>query len=92
MAALRECVCGCGREIPRQFVRVNLQAFTVMLELMEWDRFRWFGLEARRRNPESGWHSEELDRFMLDGATYYSEMLDVLHEQLPISAWDSRNT
>jgi hypothetical protein len=35
-----ECVCGCGREIPKKFVDRNFTAAAVALELLAWDKNR----------------------------------------------------
>jgi hypothetical protein len=70
-----ECVCGCGREVPRRLVPTNLVAFLLALELAEWDRFRVLMREGTG-NPFGA------DDFITDGANCYQRSLAVLHGEL----------
>ncbi|HEY2478924.1 MAG TPA: SHOCT domain-containing protein [Solirubrobacterales bacterium] len=64
-----ECVCGCGREIPKKFVDRNFIAAAVALELLTWDKNRAF--------PGPG--PEGREGLIARGAECYERLLYSLH-------------
>jgi hypothetical protein len=80
--AVRQCFCGCGRDVSRP---LNLSAFVLGMELMEWDRFRWEMRGIGELEPEAAISAStlaEMDRFIADGATLFRETIEVLHGDL----------
>jgi hypothetical protein len=70
-----ECVCGCGTEIPKRLIPTNLVASMLMLELAEWDRFRFNAAKAGL----DGFDVDALDGFIEDGGLCFQRSLLVLH-------------
>lgn len=70
-----ECACGCGTDIPKRLVPTNLVTYLLLIELAEWDRFR-FQLEIAGFD-----RSENTDVFLDDGALCYDRSIEVLHGQ-----------
>ncbi len=80
------CICGCGTPITgRPLTDANLQASTVALELLAWDRTRAAG---RVKAEEAEWVESLINR----GALQYRRLLDSIHgerESAPIAAGES---
>jgi hypothetical protein len=66
-----ECVCGCGREVPKRQTERNFTAATVALELLAWDK--------NRLSPVSG--PEGREGLIARGADCYQRLLYAIHEE-----------
>ena len=75
-----DCVCQCGRQVP---VEINSDAVMLMLELVEFDRFRALLRSSDARNGV-GLDLSNTDSFIGDGATLYRHALDSMHGE---SSW-----
>jgi len=81
-----ECICGCGTQIERGLVDAHLQATSVALELLAWDKERTAGRIPREE-------AEAIDSLIHRGALQYRRLLDTIHaerEAAPLSegeAW-----
>lgn len=75
MGVGRQCVCGCGRELPRRRVATNLLAFEVMGELVEFDRLRYLMQMSESYEPDN------LDAFINDGVYTYESVINYLHDE-----------
>lgn len=85
------CICGCGTPIGRKLTEANLQASTIALELLVWDRTR-----AGGRIPAD--EAEAIDGLIHRGALQYRRLLDTIHgarEAAPLeqgSSWLEEST
>lgn len=80
-----ECVCGCGTRIERSLVETHLQATTVALELLVWDK-------ARTEGRISAEETEMVDSLIHRGALQYQRLLDTIHgerETAPLAEGES---
>jgi hypothetical protein len=78
MSASPECVCGCGREVPRRAEASNLQAIRLIPELLAWDGYRR-DVRAGSAPPESPITAEKLDGFLAEGADHYQGAVATVH-------------
>jgi hypothetical protein len=66
-----ECVCGCGRDVPRKQVQRNFTAATIAVELLAWDK--------NRASPIPGPDGRE--GLIARGADCYERVLYAIHEE-----------
>jgi hypothetical protein len=64
------CICGCGKRLGRDQIELNLQAGSVAMELVVWDRARSL------RSPVA---AAEVEATIADGARLYQEILAAIH-------------
>jgi hypothetical protein len=74
----RQCVCGCGREVPRRVESSNLLAIRLIPELTAWDRYR-VDVRAGNAPPESPIRPEKLDGFLAEGGEHYQRAIAAVH-------------
>lgn len=80
-----DCVCGCGTRIKRGLVNVHLQATSVALELLAWDKARTEGRIPREE-------AEAIDSLVHRGALQYQRLLATIHgerESAPLAEGES---
>ncbi len=80
-----ECICGCGTPVRRDSLDANLQATSIALELLAWDKARTEDKVAREE-------SEQVEALIYRGSQQYRQLLDSIHgerEAAPLAEGES---